>query len=124
MSSQDGRWTQEEAGPVSRPYMVTGGRTRPRGTRHFDLVDIVVRSARGADPASFDPERRRILDLCRIPVSVAEIAAIIGLPLGVVRVLLDDLLYEDLIEVMTTAPRGVVTDQGLLRKVLEGLQAL
>jgi hypothetical protein len=104
--------------------MVTGGRTKPRGTRHFDLVDIVVRSARGGDPASFDPERRRILDLCRIPVSVAEIAAIIGLPLGVVRVLLDDLLCEDLIEVMTTAPRGVVTDQGLLRKVLEGLQAL
>jgi hypothetical protein len=124
MSSEDDRWTQEEAGPVSRPYMVTGGRTRPRGTRHFDLVDMVVRSARGADPASFDPERRRILDLCRIPISVAEIAAIIGLPLGVVRVLLDDLLYENLIEVMTTAPRGVVTDQGLLRKVLEGLQAL
>src|SRR6266567_4145148 len=122
MSSEDDRRTYEEAGPVSRPYMVTGGRTRPRGTYHFDLVDIVVRSFKGADPASFDPERRRILDLCSIPISVAEIAAIIGLPLGVVRVLLDDLRYENLIEVMTTAPRGVVTDQGLLRKVLEGLQ--
>jgi len=124
MSSEDDRWTDEEAGPVSRPYMVTAGRTRPRGTYHFDLVDIVVRSIEGADPASFDPERRRILDLCSIPISVAEVAAIIGLPLGVVRVLLDDLRYENLIEVMTTAPRGVVTDQGLLRKVLEGLQAL
>jgi hypothetical protein len=124
MSSEDDRRTYEEAGPVSRPYMVTGGRTRPRGTRHFDLVDMVVRSARGAHPASFDPERRRILDLCRIPISVAEIGAIIGLPLGVVRVLLDDLLYENLIEVMTTAPRGVVTDRVLLRRVLEGLQAL
>lgn len=124
MSSEDERLTYEEAGPVSRPYMVTGGRTRPRGTYHFDLVDIVVRSVRGADPASLDPERRRILDLCSIPISVAEVAAIIGLPLGVVRVLLDDLLYEKLIEVMTTAPRGVVTDQNLLRKVLQGLQAL
>jgi hypothetical protein len=124
MSSEDDGWTQEEAGPVSRPYMVTGGRTRPRGTRHFDLIDIVVRSATGADHTSFDPERRRILDLCRIPISVAEVAAIIGLPLGVVRVLLGDLLHENLLEVMTATPRGVVTDQGLLRKVLERLQAL
>jgi len=29
MGSEDDRWTYEEAGPVSRPYTVTGGRTRP-----------------------------------------------------------------------------------------------
>lgn len=125
MSSADGRWTPEEAGPVSRPYTVTGGRTRPRGTRYFDLVDLVVRSARQASGPSFSPERTRILNLCHIPVSVAELAAMIGLPLGVVRVLLDDLLHEDLIEVMESAPRGgAVTDQHLLSKVLEGLRAL
>jgi hypothetical protein len=125
MSFEDGGWTYEEAGPVARPYTVTGGRTRPRGTRYFDLVDMVVRSARQVDTASFSPERARILDLCRVPVSVAELGAIIGLPLGVVRVVLDDLLYDDLIEVMPAAPRGgVVTDQRLLRKVLEGLRAL
>jgi hypothetical protein len=104
---------------------VTGGRTRPRGTRYFDLVDIVVRGARQSDPSPFSPERARILDLCRVPVSVAELAAIIGLPLGVVRVLLDDLSQENLIEVMESAPRGgVVTDQRLLSKVLAGLRAL
>jgi hypothetical protein len=125
MSPADDGWTYEEAGPVSRPYTVTGGRTRPRGTRYFDLVDLVVRSARHADVASFSPERARILSLCRIPVSVAELAATVGLPLGVVRVLLDDLLQENLIEVMAAAPRGgVVTDQRLLSKVLEGLRAL
>jgi Protein of unknown function (DUF742) len=125
MSSEDDRWTYEEAGPVSRPYTVTGGRTRPRGTRYFDLVDLVVRSARQADFTTFSPERARILDLCRIPVSVAELSAIIGLPLGVVRVLLDDLMYENLIEVMESAPRGgVVTDRRLLSKVLERLRAL
>jgi len=112
-----------EAGPVSRPYTVTGGRTRPRGARRFDLVDLIVRSARQADTTSFSPERSRILDLCDVPVSVAELAAIMGLPVGVVRVLLDDLLHENLIEV-TAAPRGRVTDQNLLRKVLAGLQAL
>jgi hypothetical protein len=125
MGSEDDRWMYEEAGPVARPYTVTGGRTRPRGTQYFDLVDMIVRSARQADATSFSPERARILDLCRIPVSVAEISAIIGLPIGVVRVLLDDLLYENLIEIMQTAPRGgVVTDQRLLSKVLERLRAL
>ena len=125
MGSEDDRWGYEEAGPVSRPYIVTGGRTRPRGTRYFDLVDLVVRSARQADISSFRPERARILDLCRIPISVAELGAILGLPIGVVRVLLDDLMYENLIEVMESAPRGgVVTDQRLLSRVLERLRAL
>jgi Protein of unknown function (DUF742) len=125
MGSEDDRWTYEEAGPVSRPYTVTGGRTRPRGTRYFDLVDLVVRGAKSADITSFSPERARILGLCRIPISVAEISAVLGLPLGVVRVLLDDLMYENLIEVMQSAPRGgIVTDQRLLSKVLERLRAL
>jgi hypothetical protein len=124
MSSEDDRWTDEDAGPVSRPYTVTGGRVRPRGTRHFDLVDMVVRGAESAGTTSSSPERSRILDLCRIPIGVAEVAAIIGLPLGVVRILLDDLLYENLIEVVATAPQGVVTDRRLLSKVLEGLRAL
>ena len=125
MGSEDDRWGYEEAGPVSRPYIVTGGRVRPRGTRYFDLVDLVVRSARQADISSFSPEWVRILDLCRIPISVAELAAALGLPLGVVRVLLDDLMHEGLIEVMESAPRGgIVTDQRLLSKVLERLRAL
>ncbi len=124
--NEDDRWTYEEAGPVARPYTVTGGRTRPRGTRYFDLVDMVVRSARSGDPNSISsPERGQILELCRVPVSVAEVAALVGLPLGVVRVLLGDLLYENLIEVMESAPRGgVVTDQRLLGRVLERLRAL
>jgi len=124
--SEDDKWSYEEAGPVSRPYMVTGGRTRSRGTRYFDLVDMVVRSARIADPGSISsPECAQILELSRVPISVAEVAAIIGLPLGVVRVLLGDLLYDNLIEVMESAPRGgVVTDTHLLSRVLERLRAL
>ena len=105
-----------------RPYTVTGGRTRPTGKRYFDLVDLIVRSARQADIATFSPDQP---DPRPVPhsISVAELAAIIGPPLGVVRVLVDDLLHENLIEVME-APRGRVTDQSLLRKILEGLQAL
>jgi hypothetical protein len=125
MGAEEEGWMYEEAGPVSRPYTVTGGRTRPRGTRYLDLVDMVVRTRKPADTTAVSPERSQILELSRSPVSVAEVSAIIKLPIGVVRVLLDDLMHEDLIVVREAAPRGGrVTDQGLLRKVLQGLQAL
>jgi DNA-binding transcriptional ArsR family regulator len=123
MSPQDDGWIDEDVGPVSRPYTVTGGRTRSHGDLHFDLIDIVV--ATGAQPRrafSLAPEHLRILGLSQRPMAVAELAAAIGLPLGVVRVLLGDLLYEELVTVSKQTQR--VTDRGLLQKVLNGLQAL
>jgi uncharacterized protein DUF742 len=113
-----------DAGPVARPYTVTGGRTRPCGERYFDLVDIVACTSRPAETAAARPERAQILDLCRIPVTVADVASATGLPLGLVGVLLGDLVAERLVEVRTRAPRGRITDRGLLQQVLNGLQAL
>jgi hypothetical protein len=125
MGSSDASWTYEEDGPVARLYTVTGGRTRPRGERYFDLVDIVLRSSGRPDRMAASPEHALILDLCRDPVSVAELSALTGLPLGVIRVLLDDLAGENLVEVRAAAPRGgVVTDGRILSRVLAGLRSL
>jgi Protein of unknown function (DUF742) len=76
------------------------------------------------DTTFFSPERSRILQLCSAPISVAEVSAGLALPLGVVRVLLDDMLHENLIEVRVVAQRGIVTDTNLLSRVLSGLRAL
>ena len=123
MSPQDDGWTNGDAGPVARPYTVTGGRTRPRGERHFDLIDVVVATGTESRRAfSPGPEHRRILALCQRPTVVADLAAALGLPVGVVRVLLGDLLYEDLISVSRQAHR--VTDRRLLQKVLDILRTL
>ena len=46
---------------------------------------------RGIDP---EPERERILRICHAPRSVAEVAAIVRVPLGVARVLVADLEVE------------------------------
>ena len=125
MRSDDDSWMDWDACPVARPYTVTGGRTRPRDEAHFDLIDVVARTGTPANALSaFSPERARILDLCRNAVTVADLASAIGLPLGVVRVLLADLVHEGLIEVARPATRGPVTDQHLLRQVLDGLNAL
>jgi hypothetical protein len=123
-SDDDDRWMDWDAGPVARPYTVTGGRTRPRGERYFDLVDVVARTGKPADSRSPSPEHLQILALCRDQVTVADLASAMGLPLGVVRVLLGDLAGENLIQVTSAAPRGRVTDRQLLRQVLDGLYAL
>lgn len=121
----DEQWIDADAGPVARPYTVTGGRTQPRGEQYFDLVDMVVAtSAYTASDRTVGPERRRIVELCRHPVTVADLASDIGLPLGVLRVLLSDLTYEGLMRVSKPAPRGRITDKQLLREVLEGLHSL
>ena len=124
MSSDDDRWMDWDAGPVARPYTVTGGRTRPRGERYFDLVDVVARTGKPAESRTLSPEHIQILNLCRRQITVADLASAMGLPLGVVRVLLGDLAGESLIEVTNPAPRGRVTDRRLLRQVLDGLHAL
>ena len=118
------RWFDQEAGPVVRPYAVTQGRTLPDGGASFGLIDVVV--ATGDWPAEYfrpGPEHRRILDLCRRPVPVVDLASEIDLPLGVVRVLLGDLMGVGMVR-FVSAQRQQVPDQRLLRMVLDGLESL
>jgi hypothetical protein len=117
-------WTDWDAGPVSRPYTLTGGRTKQRTSIRFDLIDLVGRTFRSAGSGAFTPERARILHMCEAPITVADLTAAMGVPLGVVRVLLDDLVHDGLVEVRVTAQRGRVTDRGLLSRVLAGIKAL
>src|SRR5258707_15818160 len=122
--TEDERWADWDSGPVARPYTVTGGRTRSRVERSFDLIDVVGWTGKQVDPASITHECRRILELCQRPVTVADLASGLGLPLGVVRVLLGDLVHDGLVDVRVHAPKGHVTDQRLLARVLAGIRAL
>lgn len=123
MTPDGDRWLDREAGPVVRPYAVTRGRTRAR-TGQFDLISVVV--ATGVQPADtvwLGPEQQHLLDLCRRPVTIADVASDIDLPLGVVRVLLSDLNDQGL--VMVSAPQlREVPDMHVMRRVLNGLKAL
>ncbi|GAA3797761.1 DUF742 domain-containing protein [Streptomyces chiangmaiensis] len=123
------RWYDNEAGPLVRPYAMTGGRTKPgpSGVR-FDLIALVSLDA-GAlsvvDDASLGPEHRSLIDLCRIETqSVAELAADADLPVGVVRVLLGDLLELGCVTVSRPVPPAQLPDERILREVIEGLRAL
>ncbi|MEE1764878.1 MULTISPECIES: DUF742 domain-containing protein [unclassified Streptomyces] len=122
------RWYDNEAGPLVRPYAMTGGRTRPGpgGTR-FDLIALVSldTGAPAADDPSLGPEHRVLLELCRTETqSVAELAAGADLPVGVVRVLLGDLLESGRVTVSRPVPPAQLPDERILREVIEGLRAL
>jgi hypothetical protein len=118
------RWLDREAGPVVRPYAVTKGRTLPSGGASFGLIDVVIAiSDRPPEHFRPGPEHRRILSLCRRPTPIVDLTSEIDLPLGVVRVLLGDLVSQGMLRVLSTQKQPV-TDQRLLRMVLDGLESL
>ncbi|HYN94040.1 MAG TPA: DUF742 domain-containing protein [Pilimelia sp.] len=120
----DHDWLDRDAGPVVRPYAMTGGRVRPTSAA-FDLVAFVVaRPVAEPLPVHLQPEHRAILAATRQPISVAELSAHLDLALGVVRVLLGDLLAEGMISLHE--PRGAdeAPDEHVLKAVVNGLRAL
>ncbi|WP_045875302.1 DUF742 domain-containing protein [Pseudofrankia sp. DC12] len=122
--SRDEEWFDDEAGPVVRPYAVTGGRTRPnKGS--LELVALVTTTSHGrAAASSLDPEQRAIAALCLRLQSIVEISARLNIPVGVVRVLVGDMLDAGLVTVHRPARPTNRPEQALIEKVLDGLQAL
>jgi hypothetical protein len=124
MSRPHHNWLDADAGPVVRPYTMTGGRVRPE-VGGFDLVAFVVATAPPSPTDHMQPEHRAILVRAKRPVSVAELAAHLDLALGVVRVLLGDLLAAGLItmhEPSASSPRFPHDD--MLKAVVHGLRSL
>jgi hypothetical protein len=125
MNQHREQWRDEAAGPVVRPYAMTRGRTRAQGAP-LDLVAILVATGRGpVDAGRGSPERQHLLALCRRPQTLADLASDVDLPLGVVRVLIGDLIDQDLLQVQPQPTSNTAQpDQRLLRRVLDDLRAL
>ncbi|KAF4411147.1 MULTISPECIES: DUF742 domain-containing protein [Streptomyces] len=109
-----------------RPYTITRGRTVPERD-DLTLITMVATVDDDELPAAgrLEPEHRAILDRCRTPAALAEIAATLDLPVSVTKILIDDLI--SLGRVKVRAPRPA--DQGglnttLLQAVRDGLQRL
>jgi len=113
-----------DSGSLVRPYTRTGGRTRP----DYDLAieALISTSERGLErDAAVLPEHRSICGLCVDTRSVAEVAALLRLPLGVVRVLIGDMASMGL--VLIHQGGLVVGDRPsmeFLERVLSGLRRL
>ncbi|WP_330454067.1 MULTISPECIES: DUF742 domain-containing protein [unclassified Streptomyces] len=111
--------------PLVRPYAMTGGRTRPR----YQLaIEALVSTT--ADPSRLQgqlPEHQRICRLCFEIKSVAEISALLSIPLGVARILVADLAEAGLVAIHQPGgdeSAGGQPDVTLLERVLSGLRKL
>jgi hypothetical protein len=119
MEDDEHTWFDEEAGPLVRPYAMTGGRTRT-DQGELDLITLIVASRRHMNHDVMEPEYLGILALCRNPTSIAEISANLKLPLGVVKVLVGDLIDRRLV----LCRAAQTPDNDVLQAVLNGIRRL
>jgi Protein of unknown function (DUF742) len=114
----------EDYSSIVRPYSWTRGRTRP--VQDLALETLVSTSDEGWDMTTVcSAEHAAIVQLCAEVRSVAEVAALLVLPLGVARVLLADMIGSGLVHVhRNSLGSGSAQDLSLLERVLEGLHRL
>lgn len=113
----------EEPATYIRPYAWTGGRTR--SSHPLELETLVSTSELCRTARLERLEHHSIADLCHHPRSVAEVGAILHVPLGVTRVLLGDMADLGLITVhRTVTENGSTPHLMLMERVLSGLRRL
>jgi hypothetical protein len=103
-------------------YAMTGGRTRSAGP-DLPVESLVVATDRW--PGDLQKEHRMIIEFAARPVSLVEVGARLGVPVGVARVLVSDLAAAGFLMVHTPPPVG--RDGGpaaaMLQRLLDGLRA-
>lgn len=106
-----------------RPYTVTGGRTQPRYKLPLEaLVTATVYEPR--DLSVLAPECQAILQFCVDWRSVAEISAVLRIPLGVARILVADMSADGLVRIHQRDDSEGRPDLNLLERVLSGLRKI
>lgn len=110
--------SHHDEGVFVRPYLVTGGRTRP--VRDGLRVETLVHAAPAALHAPLTFERRRLVDLCQSPRSVAEVAVGLTLPFGVARVLVADLITDGFVTIYESS--DITID--MLERIRDRVRAL
>lgn len=113
----------EDTGFV-RPYAITGGRTR--ANHHLELETLVSTRTAALLAVPDQIEHQLIMEQCRTPQSVAEIASALGMPPGVARVLISDAADAGLVTVHRTVSgdEGAEAHLQLMERVLSGLRRL
>jgi hypothetical protein len=120
-------WDDIEASGAStfvRPYAWTRGRTRTGYS--LEIETLVTTSQRGREQlALLQLEHRAVADLCQQARSVAEVAALLKVPLGVAKVLVGDMAGIGLVAVHeSVGTHGDMPDLALMERVLSGLRRL
>ncbi|MDX1448018.1 MAG: DUF742 domain-containing protein [Acidimicrobiia bacterium] len=112
-------------GRFVRPYAITGGRTDV--DLDLGLETQIESTPKGlASQARYRWEAARVIEACRRPQALVEVAARLDLPIGVVRVVVADLEKDGAIAVQRPVAEDLTTASytDLLERVLEGIRSL
>jgi len=113
------QWLDE---PLVRPFAVTGGRTRTEAVE-LDLISLVV-AVRTPAEVDLDTEYETLLEVSKQPISVVEIVALLNLPLQVVKVLVSDLISQDMMILRSARAASEAPSVEVLQAVLHGIRRL
>lgn len=105
-----------------RPFVLTSGRV-DAGDREIGLETQVTLRHDAGPAALLTPEKQAIADLCRHPVSVAELSAVLHLHLGVTRILVADMRAAGFLDVHVADTLDTRSPETILR-VMRGLRAI
>ncbi|MEU8631473.1 DUF742 domain-containing protein [Amycolatopsis sp. NPDC048633] len=105
-----------------RPYLMTSGRAQPVDQSLEIEAQVMTSRLGAASHPKLTFERQEIVSLCRNTMSVAEVAAMLGLHIGVARVLVADLA--ELGYVVVRRPASDSHDLGMIERVIRGLEAI
>jgi Protein of unknown function (DUF742) len=117
------RMAEGRGSALVRPYAVTGGRTKPRVQLQIEAM-VAASHYEARDLSVLSPECQAILGFCRDWRSVAEVSAVLRMPLGVARVLIADMAGEGLVRIHQIDHAQGRPDINLLERVLSGLRKL
>lgn len=124
----DGSLDEDPDDSFVRPYTITHGRTAS-ARDDLTLITVITTLAPPDLPSGLrglEPEHRLILERCRRPAALAEVAAMLNLPVAVTKILIGDLIAAG--GVSARPPLAVAVGQGpdinLLLAVRDGLQRL
>jgi len=107
-----------------RSYVITGGRAKPSRT-DVDVITLIKATVSNEPLHRLNREKRSIVELCRggALMTVAEAAGYLNLSVALTKVLVADLIDEQLITTRTAPTSTPATDRTLLEEVLNGLRA-
>lgn len=107
-----------------RAYAWTNGRTTSDYPLSLETLVSTGRGYRGDDPR-LRAEHHTIAALCQQPHSVAEVAALLAIPLNVAKILLSDMAaHGDLQIHHNSSSDGLLPDLAMMDRILEGLHRL
>ncbi|WP_344263819.1 DUF742 domain-containing protein [Streptomyces sodiiphilus] len=115
---------EPEAAALVRPYVITNGRNVPEGDELSLITLVTAVDSRQQWPALLSPEEQSVLRMCSGGyLAVAEIVGHMGLPMGVVKVLLSSLAERGYLTTRAPVERAQQVDEQILQEVLDGLRA-